>query len=223
MSSTRKSPTQSATLYKVGTKKIGNDDNMWIIVENTNKIKRWQLYRKKSSKKASKKSSKKSSKKASKKSSKKASKKSSKKIINKWNKKKISFSRLYNIPKIKPSNWTKWLDHLNSTQQKSVNKIRNSYESIEKETGIIVIEVILPLSLNNIYWTDYAWDHAKSLYPDLLLDDNAYMMIVYKINQNLELVPDIRAQHKGGIAYSENLDFLNNATQSLFYRKQSFL
>ena len=35
--STRKSPTQSATLYKVGTKKIGNDDNMWIIVENTNK------------------------------------------------------------------------------------------------------------------------------------------------------------------------------------------
>jgi hypothetical protein len=37
--SERKSPTQSATLYKVGTKKKGNDGNIWIIVENKNYIK----------------------------------------------------------------------------------------------------------------------------------------------------------------------------------------
>ena len=57
----RPSPSESATLYKVGTKKTGNDGNTWIIVENKNGVKRWKLYRKKDYK-TSKKSSKKSSK-----------------------------------------------------------------------------------------------------------------------------------------------------------------
>lgn len=43
--SSRKSPTESATLYKIGTKKKGNDNNIWIIVENKNGIKRWKLYK----------------------------------------------------------------------------------------------------------------------------------------------------------------------------------
>ena len=38
----RKSPSQSATLYKVGTKKKGIDGNIWIIVENVNGVKRWK-------------------------------------------------------------------------------------------------------------------------------------------------------------------------------------
>jgi len=42
----RLSPSESATLYKVGTKKKGNDGNTWIIVVNKNNIKRWQLYKK---------------------------------------------------------------------------------------------------------------------------------------------------------------------------------
>ena len=45
--SKRKSPTESATLYKVGTKKKGNDGNTWIIVENKNNVKKWQLYKRK--------------------------------------------------------------------------------------------------------------------------------------------------------------------------------
>ena len=60
--SERKSPSKSATLYKIGTKKKGNDGNTWIIVADKNNVKRWSLY-KKVSKKTSKKSSKKSSKK----------------------------------------------------------------------------------------------------------------------------------------------------------------
>jgi hypothetical protein len=44
--SERKSPTQSATLYKVGTKKKGNDNNTWIITENKNGVKKWILYKK---------------------------------------------------------------------------------------------------------------------------------------------------------------------------------
>ena len=52
----RKSPTKSATLYKEGVKKTGNDGNIWIIQSNKNGVKKWVLY-KKVSKKVSKKSS----------------------------------------------------------------------------------------------------------------------------------------------------------------------
>ncbi len=48
----RPSPTESATLYKVGTVKTGNDGNKWIISESSNGVKRWKLYRKVGSKKA---------------------------------------------------------------------------------------------------------------------------------------------------------------------------
>jgi hypothetical protein len=37
----RPSPSESATKFKVGKKKKGNDGNMWIIVENKNGVKRW--------------------------------------------------------------------------------------------------------------------------------------------------------------------------------------
>ena len=37
----RPSPSESATTFKVGTKKKGNDGNMWIIVENKNGVRRW--------------------------------------------------------------------------------------------------------------------------------------------------------------------------------------
>ncbi len=38
----RLSPLESATLYPINTQKIGNDRNMWIIIETKNKIKRWK-------------------------------------------------------------------------------------------------------------------------------------------------------------------------------------
>jgi hypothetical protein len=38
----RKGPSKSATKFKVGTKKKGNDGNMWKIVENKKGTKRWQ-------------------------------------------------------------------------------------------------------------------------------------------------------------------------------------
>ena len=37
----RPSPSESATKFKVGSKKKGNDGNMWIVVENKNGVKRW--------------------------------------------------------------------------------------------------------------------------------------------------------------------------------------
>lgn len=41
----RPSPSDSATIYKVGFKKIGNDGNMYIIAKNKNGIKRWKKYK----------------------------------------------------------------------------------------------------------------------------------------------------------------------------------
>ena len=54
----RKCPEKSATLFSVGTKKKGNDGNMWVIVKNKNGVKRWQKKTNKTVKKSLKKSSK---------------------------------------------------------------------------------------------------------------------------------------------------------------------
>lgn len=42
----RPSPSASATLYAIGTKKKGGDGNTWIIKEDKNKTKRWGLHKK---------------------------------------------------------------------------------------------------------------------------------------------------------------------------------
>ena len=38
----RRSPTQSATLFRLGTVKKGNDNNLWKIIKTKNGVKRWQ-------------------------------------------------------------------------------------------------------------------------------------------------------------------------------------
>jgi len=38
----RQSPTESATLNQIGTKRKGNDGNIWVVVENSNGVKRWK-------------------------------------------------------------------------------------------------------------------------------------------------------------------------------------
>jgi hypothetical protein len=38
----RKSPTESATKFNMGTKKLGNDGNMWIIIANALGVHRWK-------------------------------------------------------------------------------------------------------------------------------------------------------------------------------------
>lgn len=46
VSKTRKAPTASATLFKPGTTKTGNDGNKWAIVADTRGVQRWQLKKK---------------------------------------------------------------------------------------------------------------------------------------------------------------------------------
>jgi hypothetical protein len=51
----RKGPSESATLFRVNTKKIGNDDNLWIVTKTINGVKRWaKINSRKGSKKYSK-------------------------------------------------------------------------------------------------------------------------------------------------------------------------
>jgi len=38
----RPSPSESATLYKIGKKKKGNDGNIYVVIETKNKVKRWK-------------------------------------------------------------------------------------------------------------------------------------------------------------------------------------
>jgi len=42
VSKTRKAPTASATLFKPGTIKTGNDGNRWVIVDDVRGVQRWQ-------------------------------------------------------------------------------------------------------------------------------------------------------------------------------------
>lgn len=48
---TRKGPSESATKYKVGTRKLGNDGNMWIIKKAVNGVQRWAKIKNSSTKK----------------------------------------------------------------------------------------------------------------------------------------------------------------------------
>jgi hypothetical protein len=157
----RKSPSESATLEKLGTKKYGNDGNIWIVSENKNKVKKWVLY---------------------------------KKIIDN------EFTKLnesYHIPNIIPNNWKKWLENLNTNQKKFINKIRKSYKYIEK-LDITVIEIILPISRDKYYFIDYAWDYANLLYPDIINSDKSFLLILFKLDTELNLYlykNQIHAQH----------------------------
>jgi hypothetical protein len=132
----RKSPKQSATLYKVGTKKKGNDGNIWIIVENKNKVKRWQLYKKPSI------------------------------VENKKIRlEDIPIENLYEKVYFKKNNWDKWLENSNNELKSFINKIRKSYIEFKK-LKLKVIEVIEPPSKQAYWVEQYPSDYAKQKYPE---------------------------------------------------------
>ncbi len=164
----RLSPSESATLYKVGTKKKGNDGNTWIIVVNKNNIKRWQLY-----------------------------KKTQVDIKVKPNDTKIKALDLYATvkPIIQKSNWTKIMKRVTPYEKEFINKIRALYKTITKETGVNIIEVLLPLNYG-IHNISHAWDYAEDKIPDLWKAKKPYMIIVYRLDEDGYLLGDyFDAQH----------------------------
>jgi len=136
----RPSPSQSATLYKVGIKKTGNDGNTWIITENVNGTKRWKLYKK-------------VSKKISKKESKKVSKKISKKEIKSLN--NFGFTPVFE----------KKLDKIMESYNKVIyDKLKNNIIPELNRLGIETYLVPLPLSKSGHYFTDYAPEYIREVY-----------------------------------------------------------
>ena len=215
----RKSPEKSATLYKIGTKKKGNDGNTWIIVENKNNIKKWQLYKKiqnhnkndtkknsintNNTKKSSintnntKKSSrniKKNSRNIKKNDTKESTKENN--IISNNDTKKISLDKLYdniyNKPIIKKNNWNKWLENCDNDLINFINKIRNSYKVFDN-FKIKVVEVIEPPSSRSHWIEQYPYDFAKKNFPQYYKDENnivPHIIIRYKIDNDENLVTE---------------------------------
>jgi len=160
MTDIRPSPTSSATLYKVNTKKKGNDNNTWIVTENKNGIKRWKLY-----KKVSKKASKKVSKKASKKVSKKAS--------------KIFSDLFFGFTPITEKKLENIISE-NENSKKIHNILKNKIIPEINNIGIETFIIPLLLSDTNVYWSDYAPTYIENKY-NKEIEDN-YMYFTFYLN-----------------------------------------
>jgi len=137
-------------------------------------------------------------------------------------KKMVSELDLYDIRKPR-SDWKKWTEDLSPIKKKYVQKIRNSLKYLEYETGIKVIEVVLPKNPQGLWWMDYPLSYAKSLYPNMETNGKAYMIVIYKLDEHKHLFLDglrssIKVQHWGiKRRFKKNfeeymLDFTNSAS-----------
>ena len=209
----RPSPIESATLYKVGIKKIGSDGNKWIIAENKNGIKRWKLYKVKEPKEPKVKEPKESMKESKKlkkepkepmKESKKLKKepkepKEPMKESKKLKKEPMKVTEMYDIPKIKQNNWKKWLE------PSGQNRIKKSFEKLVslkphlKKIGVKMEIIGLPISSGH-YFVDWPSDYMREKYPVEWEDDkSAFLMVIIRLdNQHMiERNLTINCQHKG--------------------------
>jgi len=169
MQKERKSPSSSATLYKTGTKKIGNDGNKWIIVENKNGIKKWQLYKK---------------------TSKQTNKEPEKEI-------KLTMDLIYGFKSLSLTDLEKIIMKNHKTKyiyDIIKNKIIPEINKLKIETFIVP----LPLSNNNVYWDDYAYNYIKKIYKKDILDIN-YLYFTFYL--------DIGGKE---INFSRNIDVIFN-------------
>lgn len=158
----RPSPSDSATLFKTGTKKKGNDGNMWMIKENKNGVKRWTKVSKKTSKADNKTSE---------------SKKTSK--VKKPEEDRIKFMEAsFSLKVIKPTQIKKYLKH---------PIFDNLYKNIIPKIKKLKIEfyiVPLPLSYDNTWWTDYTSEYLSMFYGEQYYEKRFISMEV-RLNQDL--------------------------------------
>lgn len=168
----RPSPSESATLYKVGTKKKGNDNNIWIIVEDKNSIKRWKLYKKPT----------------------KIKKDDSSKTKLTPERKVLSVLDFYDVLQVNDA-------QLETVTNRSSDNIRNIYKIIKKniipqldKLGWSTDIVPLPLSKKGIYWTDYPYDYLKEKHGEKWFNRPSMYFIIYmnKDGQSLNLNRNIK-------------------------------
>ena len=153
MNKIRPSPSKSATLYKEGIIKTGNDGNKWIIIENKNGIKKWQKHKiiiKKSSNKDSKKVS------------------------------KLTLSMFYHVKNVSIDDLEKILLKNNLMQniyKILTTKIIPEINKLEIKTFIVPF----PFSDDNIYWDNYPEDYITEKYNEKLSENN-YMYFIFYLN-----------------------------------------
>ena len=157
----RPSPSDSATLFKTGTKKKGNDGNMWMVKENKNGVKRWTKVSKKTESKE-----------------KSESKKTSK--IKKPEEDRIKFMEAsFSLKVIKPTQIKKYLkDPI----------FDNLYKNIIPKIKKLKIEfyiVPLPLSYDNYWWTDYTSNYLNVFYGDYY--NKSYISMEVRLNKDLTI------------------------------------
>ena len=157
----RPSPSDSATLFKTGTKKKGNDGNMWMVKENKNGVKRWTKVSKKTESKE-----------------KSESKKTSK--VKKSNEDRIKFMEAsFSLKVIKPTQIKKYLkDPI----------FDNLYKNIIPKIKKLKIEfyiVPLPLSYDNIWWTDYTSEYLNLFYGDYY--NKSFISMEVRLNKDLTI------------------------------------
>jgi len=164
MDSKRKSPNKSATLYKTGTIKTGNDGNKWIISENKNNIKKWQLHKK-------------------------SHKKSSKKVISKISSKKGTASK----PKKGFSISLDAFFGFKVVSEKKLANIISKKPAISKIYKILLKKIIpeikkfgidtyiipLPKSKDDKYWADYASAYINYTYDKEFMDSDIVYFTFY--------------------------------------------
>ena len=171
---TRPSPTESATLYKEGTIKTGNDGNKWIIAVAKNGTKRWKLHKKVTTVKAS-----------NEKVTKKEPVKKTKKTKRQSKKPVVTLEWFYGF---KPVTVTQ----LSSVAQKDkktkvvYNKLMQVLDEINK-LNIETYIVPLPLSNNNVYWTDYANSFISEKYDGDYLNKTFLYFEIYMNHQGTEI------------------------------------
>mgnify|MGYP001294218843 CR=1 FL=1 len=163
---------------KIGTKKKGRDKNTWIVIENKNGIKRWVKFNPETkyiTKKASK------DKKVSKKTNHTWKEIKPLKIIKKESKYEFSLEMFFDLTVIPPKNINKYI-YKNPIFKKIIDKIMP--EIISNQINFFMIP--LPLSNNNIYWTDYANSYLTKFYGENYDKDEFIQMTIY-LNNDLSI------------------------------------
>lgn len=153
----RPSPTKSATLYKVGTIKTGNDKNKWIITEDKNGTKKWKLYKKVT----------------------KPSDKTTKTIKSDIG---LTLDSFYDLRIMTPDQLTDVYNKSQKTKQIYDILLNKIIPEINKDYKIFLVP--LPFSNSNRYWTDYQYDFIKQYYKTDVTTGIKYLSFVFHLDKS---------------------------------------
>ncbi|VBB18025.1 hypothetical protein YASMINEVIRUS_488 [Yasminevirus sp. GU-2018] len=157
----RPSPSTSATIYAVGTKKTGSDGNVWIVAENINGVKRWKLHKVPSKIKGDTKKKSKSKQKT-----KSKTRSSSKEgVRSKSKKKKLSALDLYDVVHVDTTEFRNIVNGSSNRVRKTLEGLGKVFSELSKLPKLTHI-IPLPISSGGVYWMDYPGDYLSNIYGD---------------------------------------------------------